>query len=118
MSSVEGKHGKARIAGYVANKHAINGLVKSVAKEVGPDGITVNAVCPGLVDTDMLRSRAGVGLGLNGADEVLALYGREAALGRVVTLAEVGAVTAFLVSDLAAGVTGALVSVDGGTAAY
>lgn len=118
MSSVEGKHGKARIAGYVANKHAINGLVKGVAKEVGPDGITVNAVCPGLVDTDMLRTRAGAGLGLNNTEEVMALYGREAALGRVVTLAEVGAVTAFLASDLAGGVTGALVSVDGGTAAY
>lgn len=118
MSSVEGKHGKPRIAGYVANKHAINGLVKAVAKEVGPDGITVNAVCPGLVDTDMLRRQAGAGLGLNGAEEVMALYGREAALGRVVTLAEVGAVTAFLASDLAGGITGALISVDGGTAAY
>ena len=66
----------------------------------------------------MLRSRAGSGLGLSNAEEVMKLYGQEAALGRVVTVAEVAAVTAFLASDLAAGVTGALVSVDGGTAAY
>ena len=118
ISSVEGKHGKARVAGYVANKHAMNGLTKSVAKEVGPQGITVNAICPGLVLTDMVYERAGKGLGLSGVDELVALYSKETALLRPVTVEEVAATAVFLASDAASGITGALVSVDGGTAAY
>ncbi len=55
MSSVEGKHAKAGVAGYVATKHAVNGLTKAVAKEAGPLGITVNAICPGLVLTELVR---------------------------------------------------------------
>ena len=47
MSSVEGKRGKAVMSGYVTAKHAVNGFTKSVAKEVGTEGITVNALCPG-----------------------------------------------------------------------
>ncbi|MEU9376019.1 SDR family NAD(P)-dependent oxidoreductase [Streptomyces sp. NPDC048255] len=60
MSSVEGKHGKPVLAPYVAAKHAINGLTKSLAKEVGPLGITVNAICPGLVLTEGISPRAHV----------------------------------------------------------
>ena len=61
LSSVEGKHGKPNVAGYTANKHAINGFVKSVSREVGVHGVTVNAICPGLVVTDMLYEKAGPG---------------------------------------------------------
>jgi len=56
MSSIEGKHGKPNVAGYTANKHAVNGFVKSVAREVGRNGITVNAVCPGLLAPPTERS--------------------------------------------------------------
>ena len=118
MSSVEGKHGRGRVAGYVANKHAINGLVKSVAREVGADGITVNAICPGLVVTDMVLERAGKGLGVDGVDGLIALYTKDTALGRAVTVDEVAATAVFLASEAGSGITGALVSVDGGTAAY
>ena len=114
ISSVEGKHGKANVCGYVANKHAINGLTKSVAKEVGPLGITVNAICPGLVVTDMLYERGGAGLGLNSVEEVIALYSKETALGRPVTVDEVAATALFLASELGSGITGALVSVGRG----
>ena len=54
MSSVEGKMGKPAVSIYVAAKHAINGLVKSAAQEVGPMGITVNSVCPGAIETDIM----------------------------------------------------------------
>ena len=60
ISSIEGKRGKANIAGYTANKHAINGFVKSAAKEVGTEGITINSICPGLVHTDMLENQSGL----------------------------------------------------------
>jgi NAD(P)-dependent dehydrogenase (short-subunit alcohol dehydrogenase family) len=118
MSSVEGKHAKAGVAGYVATKHAINGLTKAVAKEVGPLGITVNAICPGLVLTDLVRRGGGKGLGLSGLDEVVARYSQDAALGRPVTVEEVVAVAVLLASDAGSGITGACISVDGGTAAY
>jgi 3-hydroxybutyrate dehydrogenase len=118
ISSIEGKHAKANVAGYVANKHAINGLVKAVAKEAGPDGITVNAICPGLVLTDLVARGGGKGLGVSGLDAVVEMYSREAALQRPVTIDEVVAMAVFLATDAASGITGALLSVDGGTANY
>jgi 3-hydroxybutyrate dehydrogenase len=118
ISSLEGKHAKAGVAGYVANKHAINGLTKAVAKEVGTVGITVNAICPGLVLTGLAARGAGQGLGVGGYDAVVDLYSREAALQRPVTVDEVVTVALMLASDAGSGITGALISVDGGTAAY
>jgi 3-hydroxybutyrate dehydrogenase len=118
MSSVEGKHAKPGVAGYVATKHAVNGLTKAVAKEAGPLGITVNAICPGLVLTDLVRRGGGKGLGMSGLDEVIARYSQDAALGRPVTIEEVAAVAVLLASDAGSGITGACISVDGGTAAY
>jgi NAD(P)-dependent dehydrogenase (short-subunit alcohol dehydrogenase family) len=91
MSSIEGKHGKPNVAGYTANKHAVNGFVKSVAREVGRNGITVNAVCPGLVLTDMVQEKAGKSLGLGGVDQLVELYTAETALGRCVTVEEIAA---------------------------
>ena len=61
-SSVEGKLGKPGIPGYVTTKHAVNGLVKSAAQEVGTLGITVNAILPGIIETDIVpldRTRLG-----------------------------------------------------------
>ena len=55
ISSVEGKVGKPVVTAYVAAKHAINGFTKAVAKEVGTTGVTVNALCPGLVITDIVK---------------------------------------------------------------
>jgi 3-hydroxybutyrate dehydrogenase len=118
MSSIEGKHAKPGVAGYVANKHAINGLTKAVAKEVGTSGVTVNAICPGLVLTDLPRSREGQGLGVGSFQAVIDIYSREAALQRPVTVEEVAAAAVFLASDGASGITGTLLSVDGGTAHY
>lgn len=120
MSSVEGKHGKAVISGYVTAKHAINGLTKSVAKEVGTEGITVNALCPGLVLTDIVMNngpRTAENMGLT-FDEMVGVFVQESAIKRPNTVQEVAAMAVLLASEPGAGITGALLSIDGGTAAY
>ena len=120
ISSVEGKHGKAGIAAYVAAKHAINGLTKSAAKEVGTVGITVNALCPGLILTDILRdsgAEAAASMGLT-FDQMVEQFSSESSIKRPNTVDEVAAAAVLLASDVGAGITGALWSVDGGTAAY
>jgi 3-hydroxybutyrate dehydrogenase len=120
ISSVEGKHGKPILTPYVAAKHAVNGLTKSVAKEYGTDGITVNAICPGLVITEIIKREGpitaeGMGLSFEG---MIDLFAAESAIKRPNFVEEVAAVAVLLASDVAAGITGATYSVDGGTAAY
>lgn len=120
ISSVEGKHGKAIVTPYVVAKHAINGLTKCVAKEYGTDGITVNAICPGLIITEVVKrtgpaTAEGMGLTFQG---MVDLFTAESAIKRPNTVEEVAAVALLLASDAGAGITGALYSVDGGTAAY
>lgn len=120
VSSVEGKHGKPVLAPYVAAKHAVNGLTKAVAREVGEAGVTVNAICPGLVVTDIIRETGPVaaeGMGLT-FDGLIDLYARESSIKRPNTTAEVAEVAVLLASDAGAGITGTAISVDGGTAAY
>ena len=120
VSSVEGKHGKPVLTAYVAAKHGINGLTKAVAKEVGPQGVTVNAICPGLVITDIIARNGPATAQAMGItfDEMVALFAAESAIKRPNTVEEVAAVAVLLASDAAAGITGAIYSVDGGTAAY
>lgn len=120
ISSVEGKHGKPGISGYVTAKHAINGLTKSIAKEVGTLGITCNAICPGLIVTDILlesgpEAAAAMGLTFEGMIE---LFASESAIKTTNTVEQVAEVAVLLATDIASGITGALWSVDGGTAAY
>ncbi|MGI9625052.1 MAG: SDR family NAD(P)-dependent oxidoreductase [Acidimicrobiales bacterium] len=118
ISSIEGKTGKPNIAGYTANKHAINGFVKAVAREVGVDGVTVNAICPGLVITDMVHERAGGALGVDGVEGLIAHYCADTALKRPVTIEEVAAFAVHLASDAGAGFTGGTISIDGGDSYY
>jgi NAD(P)-dependent dehydrogenase (short-subunit alcohol dehydrogenase family) len=120
ISSVEGKHGKPVLTAYVAAKHAINGLTKAVAKEVGTQGVTVNAICPGLVITDIIRDNGPATAQAMGItfDEMVGLFAAESAIKRPNTVDEVAAVAVLLASDVGAGITGAIYSVDGGTAAY
>lgn len=120
ISSMEGKHGKPVFTAYTAAKHAINGMTKSLAREVGTEGITVNAICPGLVITDIIKDNgpavaATMGMTL---DEMIAHFAQESAIKRPNTVEEVAAVALLLASPVGAGITGAMISVDGGTAQY
>jgi 3-hydroxybutyrate dehydrogenase/3-oxoacyl-[acyl-carrier protein] reductase len=120
ISSVEGKVGKPVVTAYVACKHAINGMTKAIAKEVGTTGVTVNALCPGLVITDIVKENgpntaAAMGMSF---DEMVDLFAQESAIKRPNTVEEIANAAVMLACDLGAGITGALISVDGGTAPY
>jgi len=84
-SSVEGKLGKPGIPGYTATKHAVNGLVKAAAQEVGTLGITVNAILPGLIETDIVRDTgpdSAVAMGLESYDALIDMFAQESARRR------------------------------------
>jgi 3-oxoacyl-[acyl-carrier protein] reductase len=105
MSSVSGQSGQAGQANYAAAKAGLLGLTRAVARELAPRGITCNAVAPGPIVTAMTDALP---------DDWRAWATTSVPLGRLGTPEEVGAVVAFLCSDAAGYVTGALVPVDGG----
>ncbi len=120
-SSVEGKLGKPGIPGYAATKHAVNGLVKAAAHEVGTLGVTVNAILPGIIETDIVRATgpdSAIAMGLDGYDELIAAFSSESAIKRPNTVEEVAAVAVLLASDAAKNMTGCMFPVDGGTMPY
>lgn len=120
ISSVEGKMGKPAVSTYVASKHAINGLIKSCAKEVGTLGITVNAICPGAIETDVMKE-AGPGaaeaMGMT-YQGLLDVFANESAIKRLNEVEDVAAVAMLLAGKAGAGITGSLISIDGGTSPY
>ena len=120
ISSTEGKVGKPVLTAYTAAKHAVNGFTKSMAREVGTLGVTVNAICPGLVITDIIRDngpRTAEAMGMT-FDEMIEMFAQESAIKRPNTVEEVAALAVLLASNAGAGITGACLSVDGGTAPY
>ncbi len=118
ISSVEGRQAnKAAVAHYITNKHAINGLTRAVAFEYGPAGITCNAICPGAIETDIMRDagpQAAEAAGIT-YEEFLGAYAEEAAIKRLNTVEEVAAVAVLLASEVGGGITGAVVDVHGGS---
>ena len=120
MSSMEGKHGKPVFTAYTAAKHAVIGMTKSLAREVGTQGVTANCICPGLVITDIIRNNGpetAKAMGME-FDDMIDMFASEAAIKRPNTVEEIAAVALLLASDAGAGITGAAFSVDGGTAQY
>ena len=105
VSSVWGVVGASCEAAYSASKAAVIGLTKSLAKELGPSGIRVNCIAPGVIETDMLAR-------FDAAEK--ADLAASTPLGRLGTPEDVAETAAFLVSERAAFLTGQIIGVDGG----
>ena len=119
ISSMAGKHGVARYAAYCASKFAVRGFTQALAQELGPHGITVYAICPGLIASERIDDMAAVlaPAGVDPADhreQMIAASIQNSALGRMTEQDDIAKVAAFLASDQSDFMTGASLSVDGG----
>ena len=105
ISSMWGRVGASCEAAYSASKAALIGLTRALAKELGPSGVRVNCIAPGVIDTRMMDEHS---------EETKAALAEETPLGRLGTPQDVAQAAAFLVSDAAAFITGQVLGVDGG----
>jgi NAD(P)-dependent dehydrogenase (short-subunit alcohol dehydrogenase family) len=112
MGSLNSWAGHARQAAYVASKHAVLGLVRAAALDLGRFGIRVNALAPGPVATEALIGR--VEARGETAQETLARYADATALGRMATVQDIAGAALYLASDMSVGVTGQMLPVDAG----
>lgn len=114
VASVAARVGEPYIAAYTASKHGVLGLVRSAAAELARDGITVNAVCPGYVDTPMTDGTVAHIAAVSRHDEAAArqLLERKQPIGRLITPEEVAGAVWFCVTSGA--VAGQAITVDGG----
>lgn len=115
-ASIAGLVGTPGMSAYVASKHAVIGLTKCAAGEVGPQGVRVNAVCPGPITTRMTADIAKQ-VSPNNPESVEQGYASGIPLRRYGTAQEVANLVLFLASDLASNITGAHMVVDGGRTA-
>ena len=116
MASVAARAGAPYIAAYTASKHALLGLTRAVAAEVASRGITVNAVCPGYVDTEMTEASTAnivkrTGRTEEDARKILEGFSPQ---GRLMTAPEVASMTTYLCSEVARGINGQGIVIDGG----
>ena len=112
LSSVAGLIGFPGLSPYVATKHGVNGLTKNAALEYAKEGIRVNSICPGGIDTRMLDSLVEQTSG--GSMETSEMMAPLHPIGRIGTAEEVANLIVWLCSDQASFVTGAHVPIDGG----
>ncbi len=120
LSSVLGKFGVPGYAAYCASKHGIVGFTKALALELAPRRITVNALCPGWVTTDMAAQGVADGARRQGLtpDEFRRRAESAVPLGRFIAPEEVARLALFLASDAGGGITGQSINIDGGAAMW
>ncbi len=116
IGSLNSWRGDPNIAAYVASKHAVLGLTRSAALDLGVRGVRVNALGPGAVATEALLDRMATRERERGTPVAVALEAAAAqtALGRMVTVDEVADAALFLASGLSSGITGQLLAIDAG----
>jgi ketoreductase len=116
IASTAGKQGVVLGAPYSASKHGVVGFTKALGNELAPTGITVNAVCPGYVETPMAqRVRAGYAAAYDTSEgAILEKFQAKIPLGRYSTAEEVAGLVGYLASDTAASITAQALNVCGG----
>ena len=123
VASVHGLIASPYKAAYVASKHGVLGLTRASALEGAPHNITVNAICPGAVMTDLVRGQApqlveSYGGGISEEQALEKAFLEAMPSRRFIDPSEVGALCAFLCSDYAVSITGAPIAIDGGWSAH
>ncbi len=120
VASIAGKTGAPYIAAYAASKHGVLGLTRSAALEVAAKGITVNAICPGYVDTDM-TTRAIENItkktGLS-AEQAMDSIKKMSPQNRIIAPEEVASLALLLASEQGRGINGQAINVDGGSVLF
>lgn len=115
-ASIASERGLAGACAYNASKHGVVGLTRTAASEHGPQGVRVNCVMPGVIETPLLRAMM-TQMFPGGLDEGMKVLGKVATLDRIGQPSEIGEVVAFLLSDHASFVNGASWGADGGALA-
>jgi NAD(P)-dependent dehydrogenase (short-subunit alcohol dehydrogenase family) len=120
IASIAGKTGAPYISAYAASKHGVLGLTRTLALEVASIGVTVNAICPGYVDTEMTKRGVENIVGRTGisAEEATEALKRMSPQNRMVTADEVAALALLLASEDGRGINGQAINVDGGTVLF
>jgi NAD(P)-dependent dehydrogenase (short-subunit alcohol dehydrogenase family) len=116
MASTAGKWGSRNQSAYNVSKHAVVGITRCVALEASPHNVTVNAICPGFIQTDMveeLKAQVAHSSGMTGEELVKAALSR-VPLGRILNPTEIAGLAVFLGSAESSGMTGQSIHVDGG----